>query len=116
MSKILLKIPAIMLLLASVFILPSFYPAGPVVYFRLFLLALILMLSVNLFKVLFIDRNVPKIIANTAIVCMAVFVTFIVLEAAFMFIPRSHSADFALASKLWYAKYWKPINSMGFRD
>ncbi|MGD0278965.1 MAG: SGNH/GDSL hydrolase family protein [Smithella sp.] len=33
-----------------------------------------------------------------------------------MFIPRSHSADFTLASKLWYAKYWKPINSLGFRD
>jgi hypothetical protein len=33
-----------------------------------------------------------------------------------MFIPRSHSADYTLASKLWYAKYWKPINSLGFRD
>ncbi|HPK22975.1 MAG TPA: SGNH/GDSL hydrolase family protein [Smithella sp.] len=116
MSKILLKILTNMLLLVSVFILPSFYPAGPAVYFRLFLLTVILILSVNLFKVLFIDRNIPKIIANTATVCMAVFVTFIVLEAAFMFIPRSHSADYTLASKLWYAKYWKPINSMGFRD
>jgi len=33
-----------------------------------------------------------------------------------MFIPRSHSADYTLASKLWYAKYWKPVNSSGFRD
>jgi len=33
-----------------------------------------------------------------------------------MFIPRSHSADYTLASKLWYAKYWEPINSLGFRD
>ncbi|MBN1364650.1 MAG: SGNH/GDSL hydrolase family protein [Syntrophaceae bacterium] len=33
-----------------------------------------------------------------------------------MFIPRSHSADYSLASKLWYDKYWKPINSLGFRD
>lgn len=33
-----------------------------------------------------------------------------------MFIPRSHSTDYTLASKLWYKKYWKPINSLGFRD
>lgn len=33
-----------------------------------------------------------------------------------MFVPRSHSADYTLASKLWYAKYWKPINSLGYRD
>jgi lysophospholipase L1-like esterase len=33
-----------------------------------------------------------------------------------MFIPRSHSADHTLASKLWYAKYWNPINSLGLRD
>lgn len=33
-----------------------------------------------------------------------------------MFIPRSHSTDYTLASRLWYAKYWKPINSLGFRD
>jgi len=33
-----------------------------------------------------------------------------------MFIPRSHSADFTLAAKLWYAKYCKPVNSLGFRD
>lgn len=33
-----------------------------------------------------------------------------------MFIPRSHSIDYTLASKLWYKKYWKPINALGFRD
>jgi lysophospholipase L1-like esterase len=33
-----------------------------------------------------------------------------------MFIRRSHSTDYTLASRLWYAKYWKPINSLGFRD
>jgi hypothetical protein len=38
------------------------------------------------------------------------------LEALFMFIPRSHCSDYTLASRLWYAKYWKPVNSSGFRD
>jgi len=33
-----------------------------------------------------------------------------------MFIPRSHYIDFSLDSRLWHAKYWKPTNSLGFRD
>lgn len=33
-----------------------------------------------------------------------------------MFVTRSYSFDFTLASKLWFSKYWKPINSLGFRD
>ena len=57
-----------------------------------------------------------KIIANSATVLFSIFVIFILLEAIFMFIPKSHGVDHTLASKLWFAKYWKPINSLGFRD
>lgn len=116
MLKILLKTLTIVVLLISVFILPVFYPAGLAVYFRLFLLIAILILSLNLFKALFIDTDINKIIANGATVLLALFVIFILLETIFMFIPRSHSADYTLASKLWYKKYWKPVNSLGFRD
>jgi hypothetical protein len=86
------------------------------IYFRLFVLFLILIESLELFKLVFIDKNVSKTISNTATVLLALFVVFIFLEAVFMFVPRSHSADYTLASKLWYAKYWKPVNSSGFRD
>ncbi|MGB5217228.1 MAG: SGNH/GDSL hydrolase family protein [Smithella sp.] len=116
MKKILFNSLMIILLLAMVFILPIFYPAGVAVYFRLLLLLLILAAGFQLFKTLYIDRQVSQIITNTATVFFSLFVIFILLEAIFMFIPRSHSADYTLASKLWYAKYWKPINSLGFRD
>lgn len=116
MKKILFKSLLIIILLAAVFVLPLFYPTGWVIYFRLFLLCLILVESLKLFKLVFIDKISNKIISNTATVLFSLFVIFIVLDAAFMFIPRSHSADYTLASKLWYAKYWKPINSLGFRD
>ena len=106
----------IIILLAAVLILPMFYPAGVAVYFRLSLLVLILAAGLQLFKTIFMDRQVSKTIANTATVFFSLFVIFILLEAVFMFIPRSHSADYTLASKLWYAKYWKPVNSLGFRD
>jgi len=116
MKKILFKSLIIIVLLILVFILPIFYPAGIVVYFRLFLLFLILIESLKLFKMIVIDKKTNEIITNSATVLFSIFVLFILLEAVFMFIPRSHSADFTLASRLWYSKYWKPINSLGFRD
>ncbi|PKN52913.1 MAG: hypothetical protein CVU55_06745 [Deltaproteobacteria bacterium HGW-Deltaproteobacteria-13] len=116
MKKILLHSLIIIVLLTAVFILPLYYPKGPAIYFRLFLLIVILIETMKLFKIVFIDRRINKIISNAGTVLFSIFVIFILLEAIFMFIPRSHSADFTLASKLWYAKYWKPINSLGFRD
>jgi hypothetical protein len=105
-----------MFLFIAVFILPLYYPAGIAVYCRLFLLFLILAASFQLFKNIFIDRKTPKIVSNSATVLFSIFVTFIFLDAIFMFIPKSHGVDRTLASRLWFYKYWKPINSLGFRD
>lgn len=116
MNKILFKSLIIITLLISVLALPLFQPAGLIVYIRLFLLFLILLESFNLFKMTFIDRSIHNVLTNAGTVLFSLFVMFLFLEAIFMFIPRSHSADYTLASKLWYKKYWKPINSMGFRD
>jgi hypothetical protein len=116
MKKILLNCLTIIFLLISVFVLPLFYPTGIAIYFRLFLLILILIVSLKLFKITFIDRKVNTITANLATVLFSIFVIFILLESVFMFIPRSHNISITLASKLWFAKYWKPVNSMGFRD
>jgi len=153
MKDVFLKFSLIIILMISVFILPIFYPTGIAIYFRLFLLLLILIESLNLFKIVFIDKKfihgyepqsklwgsypplrgivqlansatlrfrnwslTNKIITNAATVLFSIFVIFILLEAVFMFIPRSHFYDQTLASKLWYAKYYKPINSLDFRD
>ncbi len=116
MKKFLFKSLIIILLLILIFLLPLFYPAGIAVYFRLLLLILLFVESLKLFKTIFINKKINKIISNAATFLFSIFVIFILLEAIFMFIPRSHSADYTLASKLWYAKYWEPINSLGFRD
>lgn len=105
-----------MFLFIVVFILPLFYPSGISIYFRLFLLSLIFIESFKLFKIIFVDIKINKIISNLSTVLFSIFVTFILLEAIFMFISRSHTFDFTLGSKIWFSKYWKPINSLGFRD
>jgi hypothetical protein len=116
MVKTLLRILLVTILLIAVFILPLYHPSGMAVYLRLFLLIFIFIESIKLFKIIFIDTKINKIISNSATVLLSIFALFIFLEAIFMFIPRSHSADCTLASSLWYAKYWKPVNSLGFRD
>jgi hypothetical protein len=116
MAKILSRILLITISFIVVFILPIYHPAGIAVYLRLFLLILILIESIQLFKFIFIDTKRDKLISNLATVLFSIFALFILLEAIFMFIPRSHSADYTLASSLWNAKYWTPINSLGFRD
>jgi hypothetical protein len=116
MKKILLKSLLIIILLVIIFLIPLFLPAGIVIYLRLFLLFWVLVESLKLFKLLFIDRPRNKFASNFATVLLSIFILFLLLEAAFMFIPRSHSADYTLASRLWYKKYWEPVNSLGFRD
>jgi hypothetical protein len=106
----------IIVLLISVSVLPLYHPTGIVIYLRLFLLFLILVESLKLFKIIFVDKTINKLITNLAIVLYSIFLLFILLEATFMFIPKSSHFDFTLACKLWFAKYWKPINSFGFRD
>ena len=116
MKKILLKILLIIILLIMIFLIPLFRPTGLAIYLRLFLLFWILLESLKLFKVVFIDKHRNKNVSAFATVVLSFFVLFLFLEGVFMFIPRSHSADYTLASRLWYKKYWKPINSLGFRD
>lgn len=116
MKRTLSKILIIIILLISVLFLPIFYPTGIAIYFRLLLLLLILLESLKLFKFVLMKGSVHKTISNLGTFLFSLFMICILLEMIFMFIPRSHSVDYTLASKLWYKKYWKPINSLGFRD
>jgi hypothetical protein len=116
MSKTYLKILTVIILLVAVIILPLLYPAGIAVYFRLFLLMVILVESIKLFKMVVIDRPIKRNVSNFATVLFSFFVIILLLESIFMFVPRSHNFDFTLGSKLWFDKYWTPINSSGFRD
>jgi hypothetical protein len=79
-------------------------------------MAWLLVEGFKLFKIIFIDRKNSKIISNLGTIMLSVFVVFIFLESIFMFIPRSHGVHYSLAAQLWLAKYWKPVNSLGFKD
>ena len=57
-----------------------------------------------------------KIVANIATLGIMVVWLAGLLEIAFMFVSQSHEGDLSKASQIWFAKYWKPITTEGYRD
>jgi len=100
----------------SDFCFTYFLPSGIAIYFRLFLIIVILIESLVLFKIICIDNRANKFTSNISTALLSFFFIFLLLEITFMFIPRTNFFDFSLSSRLWYAKYDKPLNSLGYRD
>jgi hypothetical protein len=56
------------------------------------------------------------IFSNLMTVVFPLSLFLIFLEVIFMFVPQSHEGVLSKASQIWWAKYWRPINSLGYRD
>lgn len=96
-------------------LLPPTYSFGTFKYLRLLIIIIILIESVDLFRILFIKGNWKKF-TNLGLIILSLFITLMILEMVFMFVPKSHGVGFTLGERIWFDKYWKPINSFGFRD
>lgn len=83
---------------------------------RVGVLLLLIMEGVLLLKSVFDSERAGEGMKGTAMSIFSVFAILVVLEAAFMFVPRSHGVGHTLGAQLWFKKYWKPVNSMGYRD
>lgn len=53
---------------------------------------------------------------SIALTALAIGFCLSTLEAVFAAVPRSHGVGYTLAARLWFKTYWKPINSLGYRD
>jgi lysophospholipase L1-like esterase len=98
------------------------YPGSPHTdswYVRLVKLAfwcLLVMEVLRLFYYGVVKSRANGIIANIATLITPVIIVLILLESAFMYIPQSHEGVLSKASQIWWEKYWKPVNSLGYRD
>jgi lysophospholipase L1-like esterase len=70
----------------------------------------------NLIKLIFRNKNLAESFKTFSISSLIIFVFLLILEVAFMFVPRTHAVGYTNASKLWTKMYWKPINLYGYRD
>ncbi len=88
-----------------------------------FLIVLILVLSVTLnfalaFRYVWTKPSKARnFLSKLSTALFSLIWTLIVLEGCFrVLVVSSDGMGYTLASQRWFAKYWKPINSFGYRD
>ena len=115
-----------------------FWVLGAFIYLSNFILYTKVILSSNLFYIVFAFR-VLSIIAlilallrwfvehyvrkkqqpnktKIRLVLISILSTFFLAEIGFMFVSQSHGIGFTMAHQLWMKKHWNPINKAGYRD
>ena len=83
-----------------------------------FVLTIFLITVIIIFRFIWRKRShFRNILMNIFILLFALGYTFLALEYVFSsFVVISDGFGFTLAMKKWHQIYWKPINSMGYRD
>lgn len=95
------------------------YPQADSVHVRLAKLALWFLLTIELLRVFYygvVKRETKGLIANIATIATPLILILIFIEMVFMYVPQSHEGVLSKASQIWWEKYWKPVNSLGYRD
>jgi len=123
--KIVYRVILILTLFLAIFFLPrvaydyspAFFLITMMMTFIRILLIFVLLIELTRFVNDYVIRiKLPNWIKNLTALAYILIVLFMVMEGIFMFVPRSHHAGIPLCSKIWFFKYWKPINHYGFRD
>lgn len=84
---------------------------------KLLLILVNLVVLLSSFYVLIIRGKVKNgLLKDLSSFIFSLLFFFLILEAVFLFIPRSHSSGASLAAQRWSNYYWKPINMSGARD
>ncbi|KQS31340.1 SGNH/GDSL hydrolase family protein [Dyadobacter sp. Leaf189] len=97
----------------------SGYPQADSWYVRLAKLACWFLLMVEIMRIFYygvVKRNAKELTARVATILTTLVLVLIILEMTFMYIPQSHEGVLSKASQIWWEKYWKPVNSLGYRD
>ena len=95
------------------------FPQSDSFYIRLAKSAFWLLLIIEILRIFYygvVKREAKGLLPNVTTVVVPLLVTLIFLEMIFMFIPQSHEGVLSKASQIWWEKYWKPVNSLGYHD
>ncbi|MCE7044183.1 SGNH/GDSL hydrolase family protein [Dyadobacter sp. CY312] len=88
-------------------------------YVRLAKVAFWLLFIIEILRIFYygvVKSKAKGVIANVVTITVPLLVTIILLEIIFMYIPQSHEGVLSKASQIWWEKYWKPVNSLGYHD
>src|SRR5690554_3894020 len=94
-------------------------PLADSLFLRICKTVLLIFISLELLRCLYyivIKGRSKGWLSNLLTVLFPLVWILIILEMIFMFVPQSHEGVLSKASQIWWAKYWKPVNSLGYRD
>ncbi|GAB2768101.1 hypothetical protein GCM10027275_08250 [Rhabdobacter roseus] len=98
------------------------YPGAPQsdsLHVRLTKTVFWLLLLIEILRIFYygvVKSKAKGLLANTVTLLTPLILVLVFLEIVFMYIPQSHEGVLSKASQIWWAKYWKPVNSLGYRD
>ncbi|NIJ53387.1 SGNH/GDSL hydrolase family protein [Dyadobacter arcticus] len=95
------------------------FPQSDSWYVRLAKFAFWFLLMIEILRIFYygvVKSKAKGLIANVITIAIPLIVTLIFLEIVFMYIPQSHEGVLSKASQIWWEKYWKPVNSLGYHD
>lgn len=95
------------------------YPQSDSFYIRLAKTAFWLLFIIEILRIFYygvVKSKAKGLIPNVITIVVPLLITFIFLEIIFMYIPQSHEGVLSKASQIWWEKYWKPVNSLGYHD
>ena len=95
------------------------YPQSDNFYVRLAKSAFWLLIIIEILRIFYyevVKSKAKGLIPNIITLIVPLFITLIFLEMIFMYIPQSHEGVLSKASQIWWEKYWKPVNALGYHD
>lgn len=88
----------------------------PVRLAKVVLWLLIVFNLINLYNTVFVKKKRREWVSGTSLSVLTFLIMLILFEIGFMFFPQTHGVATTRASALWVDKYYKPVNSLGYRD
>ncbi|MCD8541018.1 MAG: hypothetical protein LRY55_15615 [Leadbetterella sp.] len=88
----------------------------PVRLVKVVLWLLIVVNLIYLYYRVFVRRKTSERVSGIGLSVLTLLITLIFFETGFMFFAQTHGVATTRASALWVDKYYKPVNSLGYRD
>lgn len=94
----------------------NIYDPLPVRIAKVVIWFLVIYNLIFLYYIYAVKRKRSELASGISLSVLTVVIVLIFFEIGFMFFPQTHGIATTRASILWVDKYYKPVNSLGYRD
>ena len=98
----------------------QFKPLFDNLYIRIAKTMILLLILIEILRMFYYGiiktPTLNKIVANVGTLATMLLIFGILLEVVFMYVSQSHEGALSKASQIWFARYWPPVTTEGYRD